>query len=163
MRTKNMPPEAPKSWVRRGIDSVKEGRLATRVVGAVALAAVSLGIGSGVGEAAGNFNEAHRETTCQEFTINMEASQNGVFTVFQPDGESAAAVQNFLDTQPGGYELEQIFPPNVAGVDEYIDKHTDEHTGEQKVQVCVSDAPFSGSRMAVSSVESVDAKSASSF
>ncbi len=143
MRTKNMPPETPKSWARRGIDSVKESRLAVQTLGVLALAASALGFSSVVVGAANDFNEANQQTTCRAFEVSMDFSQDGIITTSYPRGESIEEIQEFLDGQPGNHRADDFFWSRV-GIE-----------NDQKVKVCVTDAPLSGSEVFVSEVDSL--------
>lgn len=156
MSTEKLPPEGPKSWVLRTIDEIKGSRLTTRAIGGVVVALTSLGIGSGLSEAAKDFDASHRETSCHTFSAVIEGKFDGEMLYVGLDNDSMDRIQRFLEWQPGGYQAEQI-SANSLGLAYNSDTGT-VAPGEIDVQVCVTDAPLSGSDISVSRVESTDPK-----
>ena len=157
-----MPPKAPKSWVERGIDKAKgkideakDSGLAVLALGALAVSAALTGIAGGLATAANNFNESHRETTCQKFEVKIQSEFVDGMIYTGLDSNSEAAIQNFFNTQPGGHQSDQFAAKYTP--------HNIDTVGKQDIQVCVTDAPFSGSEVLVSPVESADDKQASTI
>lgn len=151
MSTEKLPPEGPKSWVLRTIDEIKGSRLTTRAIGGVVVVLTSLGIGSGLSEAAKDFDASHRETSCHTVSSAViESDSVDGMPHFGLNDESKDEINGFLKWQPGGYRAEEISVNGLA----YNPATGTVAPGEIDVQVCVTDAPLSGSDISVSRVES---------
>lgn len=154
MNTVKLPPEGPRGWLGRVVEKAKETRLATQVIGGVALVVTSLGVGSGVGEVATNFNESNRETSCHAFSAVIQSDFVDGVPQISLSPESKHEINSVLQWEPGGYGADAI-NVNALAYDPATGAFAQ---GEAEIQVCVTKAPLSGTDISVASVESTDPK-----
>lgn len=146
MNTVKLPPEGPRGWLgcvveeaKRVVEESKETRLATRVIGGLALVATSLGVGSGVGEVATNFNESNRETSCHTASVVIQSDFVDGVPQISLSPESEDEINSFLQWEPGGYRADAI-NANALAYDPATGAFAQ---GEAEIQVCVTKAPLS--------------------